>query len=712
MKKILFNAATAMGTIMLLLLVAVMDVSADFKYDYHDHDEIVTLIEDLEAQSSLLTPDVYMLQIIGYSHQGNPIYAVKFSDDPGQEEDGEPDIVIDSGIHSNEWIAVESNINFIQYLFDVYYDDQHADHAEVVDLVNNFEIWIIPMINPDGRIRDDLAGGDPEMFWTDTTYHDGDSEGWRMNLEEVDCPAKPGGTNQGIDLNRNWSRKFWEFSDCTRTVYNGGSPLIAPEVKVLKQFINNHMVSLVYHQHSAIGAVFSNSGEVGLGGYLCEEVNTVYEKEGLFDPLLDLIVLYGGGVYGAASGQFMQGESDAGTGTFLASGYCDGSSQSGQYYNWLWYPIDCVLAPDLQSLRAIQCVFYEYPVAENYYGHTSDGKIGQYDLGDASNYFHPSSGDVTGWVIDRSVEMNKYLIKQSQYPFSPRYEADMSLKPEAPVTDLAIVGAKISEVGTGLPGCFTFNDTGRDVLESGMKRITWNVQNNGTSTRTINSEITICNLTDDPGCSSPTTDILTRIDVTPETIETLTYDYNFLDSGACRDYSVSMATGEDNEYKNDLKVFVFTVTSASDTDCDGITDGDDNCADPNGPVLGTCTGGKIGEFCRGDEWCAPDYAGICNMDPEDTYPPGGNCCGNLTECEGNFDGDQDCDGTDAAQFKTDFGRSMFVDPCTNTETCNGDFDCDVDVDGTDAALFKLDFGRSQFSNPCPSCLTAPWCTYP
>jgi hypothetical protein len=100
------------------------------------------------------------------------------------------------------------------------------------------------------------------------------------------------------------------------------------------------------------------------------------------------------------------------------------------------------------------------------------------------------------------------------------------------------------------------------------------------------------------------------------------------------------------------------------------------------------------------------------MDPEDTYPPGGNCCGNLSECEGNFDGDQDCDGSDAAKFKTDFGRSLFVDPCTNTEICQGDFDCDVDVDGTDAALFKLDFGRSQFTNPCPSCSTVPWCTYP
>jgi len=32
-------------------------------------------------------------------------------------------------------------------------------------------------------------------------------------------------------------------------------------------------------------------------------------------------------------------------------------------------------------------------------------------------------------------------------------------------------------------------------------------------------------------------------------------------------------------------------------------------------------------------------------------------------CEGNFDYDQDQDGSDAFQFKTDFGRSVFTNPC-------------------------------------------------
>ena len=80
-------------------------------------------------------------------------------------------------------------------------------------------------------------------------------------------------------------------------------------------------------------------------------------------------------------------------------------------------------------------------------------------------------------------------------------------------------------------------------------------------------------------------------------------------------------------------------------------------------------------------------------------------------CEGNFDCDQDVDGTDASKFKSDFGRSLSARPCTNDDPCNGDFLCDSDVDGTDTSKFKSDFGRSMTNNPCLICVTAPWCNY-
>jgi hypothetical protein len=136
-------------------------------------------------------------------------------------------------------------------------------------------------------------------------------------------------------------------------------------------------------------------------------------------------------------------------------------------------------------------------------------------------------------------------------------------------------------------------------------------------------------------------------------------------------------------WADDISVEVKSICplSPEDSDEDGIPDQLDNCPE------------------------------IANPGQEDTFPPGGNSCGDICECEGNFDGDEDVDGADASQFKTDFGRSPFTNECEFVDPCNGDFDCDGDADGTDASQFKTDFGRSQFTNPCPSCETVPWCTY-
>jgi len=144
----------------------------------------------------------------------------------------------------------------------------------------------------------------------------------------------------------------------------------------------------------------------------------------------------------------------------------------------------------------------------------------------------------------------------------------------------------------------------------------------------------------------------------------------------------------------------------SDFDGDGIPDSLDNCVYQYNPGQEDIDGDAMGDACDN---CARNY----NPGQEDTYPPQTNGCGDACECEGNFNGweDQDVDGSDAFIFKTDFGRSRILDPCTNADPCNGDFTCDYDVDGTDAFVFKSDFGRSNILNPCPYCVTIPWCIY-
>jgi len=148
-----------------------------------------------------------------------------------------------------------------------------------------------------------------------------------------------------------------------------------------------------------------------------------------------------------------------------------------------------------------------------------------------------------------------------------------------------------------------------------------------------------------------------------------------------------------------------------DDDCDNVFNHDDNCPyNPNGPSLGTCTLGNIGKVCMRNQNCGT--GGLCSMNQEDNYPPpDGNGFGDACECEGDLDCDKDVDGTDIGIFKTDYGRSLFDDPCTGANSCHGDFNCDGDVDGSDALLIKGDFGRSPFKEPCPQCFGELWCSY-
>jgi len=86
---------------------------------------------------------------------------------------------------------------------------------------------------------------------------------------------------------------------------------------------------------------------------------------------------------------------------------------------------------------------------------------------------------------------------------------------------------------------------------------------------------------------------------------------------------------------------------------------------------------------------------VANPNQEDTYPTGGNNCGDACECKGNIDGDKDVDTHDILKLNQDFGRKN----CTQQNPCNGDFDCDGDVDDDDYIILKKNIGR----NNCAAC---------
>jgi Zinc carboxypeptidase len=89
-------------------------------------------------------PSLCHLDTIGTSINGKYIYALKISDNPALNED-EPKVFYSSTMHGDETGGFVLMLHLIDYLLKNY-----NINTRVKNLVNNLEIWINPLANPDG----------------------------------------------------------------------------------------------------------------------------------------------------------------------------------------------------------------------------------------------------------------------------------------------------------------------------------------------------------------------------------------------------------------------------------------------------------------------------------------------------------------------------------------------------------------------------------
>ncbi len=89
-------------------------------------------------------PSLCRLDTIGTTINGKIVYVLKISDNPGTDED-EPKVFCTSTIHGNETGGFILMLRLAGYLLSNY-----ASDGRVRNLVDNLEIWINPLANPDG----------------------------------------------------------------------------------------------------------------------------------------------------------------------------------------------------------------------------------------------------------------------------------------------------------------------------------------------------------------------------------------------------------------------------------------------------------------------------------------------------------------------------------------------------------------------------------
>lgn len=118
------------------------DAKDDNTRAYYTLDEYHTFMQSMVTQY----PNLCQLVQFGTSVQNRPQYFLKISDNVSIEEN-EPEFRYISSIHGDEVVGFDMCIRLIQLL-----TSQYATNTRISNIVNNTEIWICPMYNPDGYV--------------------------------------------------------------------------------------------------------------------------------------------------------------------------------------------------------------------------------------------------------------------------------------------------------------------------------------------------------------------------------------------------------------------------------------------------------------------------------------------------------------------------------------------------------------------------------
>lgn len=163
-----------------------------FARDFHNYAQMTTELQNIAADY----PEIARLHELGKSVQGRSIWGLQITDNPDVEEN-EPEVRIMGLHHGNEYMSAELPLNLAFHLTQNYSVD-----PTITNLVDNREIWIIPMMNPDGR-----------------------EAGTRYNAH-------------GVDLNRNYGY-----------MPESATPYSEPETRAIRKnaLENNFVLSLSYH---------------------------------------------------------------------------------------------------------------------------------------------------------------------------------------------------------------------------------------------------------------------------------------------------------------------------------------------------------------------------------------------------------------------------------------------------------------------------------
>lgn len=207
---------------------------------FHTRDEHVAIYNYLHNQyPNLMSP----LILIGTSHLGVNIYAVRISDNPNVQEENEGNVYFDGLIHAREPMSSEVLMYYTYWLLENYGTDPEATY-----LINNRQIYIVPVMNPDGYKYNEANSPSGGGMWRKNRRNNSDSD--------------------GVDLNRNYGYQ-WGYDNIgsssvpSSETYRGPSAFSEPETQATRDFILSVNPSIGFNTHTYAGRFINPYGYNG-----------------------------------------------------------------------------------------------------------------------------------------------------------------------------------------------------------------------------------------------------------------------------------------------------------------------------------------------------------------------------------------------------------------------------------------------------------------
>ena len=169
---------------------------------------------------------------------GNGIKWVKISDNPSNNTENEPQILYTAIHHAREPNSLSQLIFYMWYLLENYDVDN-----EIKSIVDNTELFFVPVINPDGYLYNEKTDPNGGGFWRKNRRNNGNG-------------------TFGVDNNRNYeffidgnsSNGMWggegSSGNPDSQVYRGTGPFSEVENQAMKWFVEQHNFIMAFNNHS------------------------------------------------------------------------------------------------------------------------------------------------------------------------------------------------------------------------------------------------------------------------------------------------------------------------------------------------------------------------------------------------------------------------------------------------------------------------------